>query len=172
MKDSWLWDKKITEAKAKEILKDPDDERFIDMAAVLLSRNNDPQEVLKRYIDPLVFCRQWTAIKRKMRMDKWNHPRIVFWQAIYENLVDKYREQGIVFRKEGLKKEAVCVETGKKIADIRRGQGLSQKVLAKKMGVSQQLISRIESGRENITLTALANICRALGKKVQVNFIM
>jgi len=171
MKNNWLWDRKITDAEAKKVLKNPTDKGFIDMAALLLARNNDPQIVLKGYIDPSVFCQYWTAIKRKMRRDKWTEPRIVFWQAIYEKLADKYRRQGVVFRKEAPTKEPLCVETGQKIAGIRRSLGLSQKEFANKMRVSQQLISRIEKGRENISLITLINISRALGRQVQVDFV-
>ena len=106
-----------------------------------------------------------------MRRDKWTEPRIVFWQAIYEKLADKYRKQGVVFRKEAPTKEPLCVETGQKIASMRRSFGLSQKEFANKMGVSQQLVSRIEKGRETISLITLINISRALGKQVQVDFV-
>ena len=168
MKENWLWDRKITDAEAKRLLKDPAGKSFGDMAALLLARSNDTQAVFKEYIDPLVFCRYWAPIKRKMRRDKWTEPRIVFWQAIYEKLAEKYRKQGIVFRKETPAKESLCVETGKKIADARRNSGLSQKELAEKMGVSQQLVSRIESGRENTSLGTLIKIVRALGKRVRI----
>lgn len=103
------------------------------MAALLLSRNNDPKDVFRHYFDPLVFCKQWAAIKRRMRKDKWSEPRIVFWQAIYENLSDKYRKKGIIFRGETPQVKApLCYATGKQISCIRREQGLSQKEMAKK----------------------------------------
>jgi DNA-binding XRE family transcriptional regulator len=170
MKDNWLWDRKTTEADAKKILKDPESRGFVDMAALLLARNNDPQVVLKGYIEPRVFCRYWASIKRKMRRDKWAEPRIVFWQAIHEKLADKYRRQGIVFRKEAPVREPLCVEVGQKIALVRRSLGLSQKEFANKMRVSQQLVSRIEKGRENVSLITLMNISRALKRQVQIEF--
>ena len=92
-------------------------------------------------------------------------------QAIYEKLSEKYRRQGIVFKKEALAREPLCVETGQEIAGMRRSLGLSQKEFAANMGVSQQLISRIEKGKENISLITLVNISRALGKRVRVDFI-
>jgi len=171
MKENWLWDKKITDAAAKKILKNPEGKSFIGMAALLLARNNDPHVVFKEYIDPLAFCRYWNSIKRKMRQDKWTEPRIVYWQAIYEKLAEKYRRQGVVFKKEIPAKEALCVETGQGIAGIRRGLGLSQKEFASKMGISQQLISRIERGEENLSLVTLVNISRALGRRVRVDFV-
>ncbi|MCX5666172.1 MAG: helix-turn-helix transcriptional regulator [Candidatus Omnitrophica bacterium] len=170
MKDSWLWDMKISDSEAKKYLRDPDSERFLTIAALLLSRKNDPGAVFKDYLDPVIFCKYWSAIKRKMRQDKWSEPRIIFWQAIYERLADKYRKKGMVFRREVLSKDPLCESTGKKVASIRREQGLSQKDFAKKMGVSQQLISRIEKGGENVSLGTLTNIARALHRTIEVNF--
>ena len=140
------------------------------MAALLLSRKNTPDEVFKNYLDPIVFCRYWPAIKRKMRQDKWSEPRIIFWQAIYEKLLDRYRSQGLTFRKEAsLARNSLCGVLGKKIRDARKKQGLSQKKLAKRLGISQQLISRIEKGGENMSLRTLSSISRALGKRIEIN---
>jgi DNA-binding XRE family transcriptional regulator len=172
MNSNWLWDRNISSAAAKKIMKDTGTKEFVPLAALLLSRNNDSKDVFRHYLKPLVFCKQWAAIKRRMRKDKWSEPRIVFWQAIYENLSDRYRKKGIVFRGEmSQAKEPLCYATGKQISGIRREQGLSQKEMAKKIGISQQLISRIEKGRENASVSTLANMARALNKKLEINFI-
>ena len=92
-------------------------------------------------------------------------------RQIYEKLADKYRKKGMVFRKEALVREPLCESTGKKVAAIRREQGLSQKELAKKIGISQQLISRVEKGGENISLGTLTNIARALNKTIEIDFL-
>jgi len=42
-----------------------------------------------------------------------------------------------------------------KLADLREKMGFTQSQLARKMRVSQQLISRIESGSDNLTLETL-----------------
>ena len=153
-------------------MKDTGSKEFVPLAALFLSRNNDPKDAFGHYLDPLVFCKQWAAIKRRMRKDRWNDPRIVFWQAIYENLSDKYRKKGIIFRGEIPQvKEHLCHTAGKRISDIRREQGLSQKKMAKKMGISQQLISRIEKGRENVSVSTLANMARALNKRIEISFM-
>jgi DNA-binding XRE family transcriptional regulator len=169
MKDNWLWDRKIADSEAKKALKNPGTEAFFTIAALLLSRKNEPNEVFKNYIDPIIFCKNWAGIKRKMRRDKWSEPRIIFWQAIYEKLADRYRRKGMVFREPAPPKKPFCEAIGKKIAAIRREQGLSQKGLAKKIGVSQQLISRIEKGGENISLSTLTNIAHSLNKTVEIN---
>lgn len=171
MNINWLWDVKTSESAAKKILHDPESKYFISMAALLLSRRNDPKEVFKNYLNPLAFCKKWPLIMRKMRQDKWNDPRIVFWKAIYEKLSDRYRGRGVSFReKTAPPKEPICRELGKMLTAIRRKQGLSQKEVAKKIGVSQQVISRIEKGGENASLITLANIARALNRKVDIQF--
>lgn len=170
MTDNWLWDRKITVAEARKYLKNPDDKNFLAMAALLLSRKNEPGEVFKDYLDPVIFCKYWSAIKRRMRQDKWSDSRIVFWQAIYEKLSDRYRKNGITFRKEIFAKDPLYESVGKKIAGIRREQGLSQKELAKKIGISQQVISRIEKGGENVSLRTLTNIARALHRTIEIDF--
>ena len=171
MRSDWLWDRKITDAKARNILKKPDSTSFLTIAALLLSRNNEPRKVFKSYLDPVIFCKHWTAIKRRMRQDRWTEPRIIFWQAIYEKLAEKYRDKGMVFRAEAPVKGEFCEAVGKKLAAVRRAQGLSQKKLAGKAGISQQLISRIESGGENASLMTLAKIARAFNKKVAIEFV-
>ena len=171
MTDNWLWDRKLTDAEAKKILREPGTGGFFALAALLLSRKNEPGAVFKNYLEPLVFCRHWAAIKRKMRQDKWSEPRIVFWQAIYEKLIDKYRKKGVIFRKEAPARKPFCEAVGKQIAWIRSEQGLSQKEMAKKIGVSQQLVSRIEKGGENISLLTLTRVASALNKKIKIDFV-
>lgn len=172
MNKDWLWDRKISLPEVKKILKDPLHENFVLFASLLLTRKNNPKEVFVEYVDPLVFCKNWPKIKKAMRKDKWNNKRVVFWQAIYENLIEGYRKKGISFRER--KKVAVidiCRKVGEQIREIRKAEGLSQKELAKRIGVSQQLISRIEKGKENISLAALNNVLKALNKSIDFTFI-
>lgn len=169
MKKDWLWDRKISIKKAKKILKDSHHKNFILLASLLLSRKNNPREIFKKYIDPILFCKNWAKIKKTMRKNKWSDKRIIFWQAVYEALIEKYRGKGIKFReKKDIIIDELCKKMGGQIQKIRKEQKLSQKALAKKMGVSQQLISRIEKGKENVSLITLANITKALGKKINI----
>ena len=169
MSKDWLWDRKTTDEQARKILKDPAHRNFILFSSLLLARKNEPHEVFKKYIDPVVFCENWADIKRNMRKDNWASQRIIFWQAVYESLKAKYKRQGVRFRE---KKKAAASEllrqAGGRIRELRKEQGLSQKDFAGKLGVSQQLVSRIEKGDENISLLTIANIAKALGKKVRV----
>lgn len=56
------------------------------------------------------------------------------------------------------------------LRELRKKQKLSQVALAKKMKVKREFISRLESGKQNVTLGTLYRIGDALGKDVEVNF--
>jgi DNA-binding XRE family transcriptional regulator len=172
VRQDWLWDRKLGAAEAGRILKNPGHKQFITLASLLLARKNEPREIFNLYLDPRIFCRYWGAIKRRMRQDKWAEPRIIFWQAIYEKLIEKYRDKGIIFKKEPPPpRPPVCRAVGEQIRAIRKEMNISQRGLAAKMGVSQQLVSRIEKGMENISLITLKNVGDAMAKKVVITFI-
>lgn len=169
MSINWLWDRKTSVNSAKKILRNPDNKNFLGFAALLLARQNSTREVFTQYLNPIDFCRNWQKIKRVMRRDNWNNPRIEFWQAIYEKLIEKYRNKKIRindFKKQAEPVDELCRTVGNKIKNIRKQNGLTQKQLAGKMKISQQLISRIENGRENISVIALKNVAAALNSRI------
>ncbi len=170
MVKDWLWDKKISLSRARNILRDSAHPRFIALSSTLLSRKNNPNEIFRKYIKPEVFCRQWPGIKSRMRKDYWNSPRIEFWQAVYENLLEKYRAKGRPVFARVLKKDIneYCAEVGKKVRILRNQKGYTQKTFAKKLKVSQQMISRIESGGENISVLTLRKILSELGATLSI----
>ncbi len=171
MQTNWLWDRKISISEARKILKDPSDRRFILFASLFLARKNNIQEVF-RELDPFIFCKYWAEIKKAMKQDKWAKSKVIFWQTIYEGTRDRYRKKGVKFRKDTfVVRDAACEIVGKEIRRIRKEKGLSQKALSQKAGISQQLISRIEKGRENISLITLKRISKPFAKKVEINFI-
>jgi len=55
---------------------------------------------------------------------------------------------------------------GKRIADLRETQGLTQTTLAKKIGTTQSAVARLESGTQNISAEMLKKIGHALGKNL------
>ncbi len=58
-----------------------------------------------------------------------------------------------------------------KIAALRRQAGLSQKAMARKLGTSQQQISRLESpAYEGHSLSTLRRVAGALGAEVHIDF--
>lgn len=170
-KQDWLWDRKITVKEAEVILGEPNNKHFLSLASLLLSRKNTPGEVFRDYLKPLVFFQNWNRIKKQMRKNNWNDPRIEFWQAIYESLKEKYRKRGIIIHREpvaGKPENEFCKSIADKIKSIRKQKGLTQQALAKRLKVSQQMISRIEKGRENISLLTLKKIADSMGANLSL----
>ena len=63
------------------------------------------------------------------------------------------------------------LEVGNLLISQREDRGLTQKQLADKLGVKQQLISKIESGSNNITLDTLIRVLTVLGVALKVEKI-
>ena len=67
--------------------------------------------------------------------------------------------------------ERAKVALVQKLAELRESSGLKQTDLAKKMDVSQQFISHIETAKEkNLTLETLLKIAHSLGRRVEISF--
>ncbi len=67
--------------------------------------------------------------------------------------------------------ECVKVALAQKIAELREEKHLRQVDLAKRLGVSQQFISQIETGEEkNLTIETIIKIAKSLGYGVSISF--
>ncbi|MFH1259242.1 MAG: helix-turn-helix domain-containing protein [Elusimicrobiota bacterium] len=67
--------------------------------------------------------------------------------------------------------ERAKVSLAQKIAELRQDKKLKQIDLAKKLHVSQQFISLIETAQEkNLTLETLVKIAKSLGRSVKISF--
>ena len=67
--------------------------------------------------------------------------------------------------------ECAKVALAQKIAVLRDEKRLKQVELAKKLGVSQQFVSQIETGEaKNLTIETLLKIAKALGKGLTISF--
>ena len=170
MRPDWLWDRNISMEEIKRILKNPQSERFGGIAALLLSRNNIPKEIFNEYLDQKTFVQNWARIKRQMRKDAWNDPRIIFWQAIYTKLVSEFKEKGMAIRsaKGQMVRDESCQRIGNEIKDKRQKMDWTQNELAERLGVSQQIISRIENGRDNMSFLTIKKIYQVLGEPFNI----
>lgn len=64
------------------------------------------------------------------------------------------------------------LSVGLLIRDVRKAAGFTQKEFAARMGITQQLISRLESGTdENPTVDTLNRVAAVAGKKLIVDFV-
>lgn len=162
-----FWDKTINTEEAKKILKDEFNPRFIEFASLLLTRTNKPKKVFSNYLSQEAFINNWAKIKRRMRENRWNDTRIIFWDEIYRAVRRNKNIKG--FRE--LKERPLHVDPEIKkicdqIKDTRQKSGLTQIELAKKSGLSQQSISFVEQGYINISLRTLKKITDALNLKI------
>lgn len=67
--------------------------------------------------------------------------------------------------------ERAKVSLAQRIAELREEKHLNQSELARKLGVSQQFISQIETGQENnLTLDTILRLARTLGRSVKITF--
>ena len=66
--------------------------------------------------------------------------------------------------------ETACEGIVSQLIAERKRQGISQKELAEKAGITQGQLSRIESGESSPLMTTTYAIANALGKTIEVNF--
>ena len=67
--------------------------------------------------------------------------------------------------------ECAKVALAQRIAELREEKHLRQVDLAKKIGVSQQFISQIETGEEtNLTIETMIKIAQSLGRGLNISF--
>lgn len=84
-----------------------------------------------------------------------------------------------VWKKEALKDPVLKAEYDKlqpefaviqAVINARMKKGVTQKFLAKKIGTKQSVISRLESGRANPSLSFLKRLARALDTHLEIRF--
>ncbi len=73
--------------------------------------------------------------------------------------------------KKAYERERIKVALAQKLAELRQDAHLRQSDLAKKLHVSQQFISQIETAQaDNLTIDTLLNIAKSLGRSVEISF--
>lgn len=61
-------------------------------------------------------------------------------------------------------------EVGRLIKQARLSEGLTQKEVGEKMGVSEATFNRYETGKQNLTLDTLRKVAEALGARLKITF--
>ena len=59
-------------------------------------------------------------------------------------------------------------EVAQQLREVRKSQGMTQELLADRVGTKKSNISRLESGRYNPSLDFLVKVAGGLGKQIQV----
>lgn len=161
MSDAWQWDAGRSDKEIRMILKNPEHASFLHYASLLLARVNVPKYVFEKYVSKEIFCLHWPAIKRRMRKDRLNQERIQFWEEIYRHLKEEMKAKGIRLRQPSrlpAQEDSLRVKIGKRIQKIRQSKNLTQSEVAQGAGLTQQFLSKIEQGTENISLDTLERI--------------
>lgn len=83
------------------------------------------------------------------------------------DFLDKYCEEPM---KERIGLYDIYYEISTRIFDFRITNGLSQKKLAEVLGVTQAMVSKLESGEYNYTIEQLWKISKKLNWKLNVSF--
>lgn len=60
---------------------------------------------------------------------------------------------------------------GRAVSCARREAGLKQHELATLAGIDQSVLSRVETGKTNVTIDLLHSLANALGKSVEISFV-
>ncbi len=167
--NSLFWDKKTTTEEVKKILKDDSNPRFIEFAALLLSRTNNPKQVFTGYLSSILFCRNWRRIKIQMRKNKWSDNKIIYWDAIY-GVVIKDIDKNELKTKTPTSISQEIKPIGDKIREARTRVGWTQGELANKAKISQQTVSLAENGYTNISLNTLKKIVDAVGLEIRIDY--
>ena len=68
---------------------------------------------------------------------------------------------------EGLEEEFVLASA---VIDARKRAGLTQQELAKKMGTTQPVVARLESGRVRPSMRTLERFAKATGSRLLISF--
>lgn len=171
IKHNWLWDVKSNEEEIKRILKCGKDPRFLFYAGLLLSRNSDPDYVFD-FIEREIFCQYWPLIKERLDQSGWFSPyKSDYWQPIYEETIRQLKQKG----KEIPRFPAIAITKDKfhlalQIRKLRDQANFNQKELAMQMGVKQQYISKLETGRVNPSLETLGKIANIFAKDLEIRF--
>lgn len=84
----------------------------------------------------------------------------------YDKIFNSYSKK----EQEKILKRARYIMAAMELRKLRKKLKLSQAKLASEMKVKREFISRIESGRQNITLETLYRIAEAAGKEFSFSF--
>lgn len=171
IKYNWLWDVKTNEAEVKRILKNDKDPRFLIFARLLFSRNSDPDYVFQ-FVRREVFCKYWPLIRERLDRTGWFEPyKSNYWQPIYKKTMQELRQKGRdipKFPDISISKDRFNLAL--QIRKLRKETHLNQKELAMRLGVKQQFVSKLETGRVNPSMDTLGKIANIFAKDLEIKF--
>ena len=172
-KTHWLWDHPQTdEKKAKNILRDQNHKLFFIYAGMLLSRNDDIDYVFS-ILDKKLFCKYWPVIRNEINKGGWFDPnREGFWKPVYLRTIEELKQQGVKiheFPDKPISEHRFSIAL--KMREIREERGLTQKETAIYLRVSQQYISKLETGQINVSIDKIWDFANMCVKSFKIEFV-
>lgn len=162
-RENWYWDLGMPFEKIRKILTDERNPKFPRVAARLLARVDDPEQVFS-LIKPLAFCRRFYAIQQEVNKDEWTKEKGAFWRATYERYSREFQRSGVRLRqRQAREPDPFIDELAGKLRESREALNFSQGQVAEMLGCSQQFVSGIEQGREKITIDYLRRFASKTG---------
>lgn len=84
----------------------------------------------------------------------------------YDEVFDNYPKE----KQERILERARYIKIAMELRRLRKQLKMTQEELSEKMGVKREFISRIESGKQNVTLDTLFKIADATDSDLHLNF--
>jgi len=101
-----------------------------------------------------------------MRKDK----KIITPESVSQDIEEQYKKSS-EFRKY-YDEEVLLLKLAYKIASLRKQRHITQRELAKRMGTTQQTVSRFEDSKNSrLTVHTLTRIAQALNAKVSIDIV-
>jgi DNA-binding XRE family transcriptional regulator len=172
VKPFWLWSSPhIDDHKIKRIFKNERRPSFYSFAAIMFSHVKDPSEAF-RYMDKETFCKNWPAIKTKIKTDAWFAHMAEHWQPIYEKTLAELKEEGVrIHQIPDIDITPQRIQLARRLREIRVKAGYTQKWMARLLDVKQPFISKLEAGKVNVSFDMLYKIAGACLKGVRIEFV-
>lgn len=169
MDNAIFWDKNFKQDEVKKILSDETNPKFVEIAALLLSRTNKPNIIFSKYLNKAEFCNNWRRIKRQMRKNKWNEARIIFWDEVYKVILQDIDKTVLkASKKRDIHVDSQIKQIGDEIRKARKNKGWTQTELARMSNLSQQTISFAEKGYTNISVRTLKKITDMVDLRITI----
>ncbi len=172
-KKHWTWDiPQVGEKEAIKVIKNENSRLFFTYAGMFLSRNDDVDYVFS-ILDKRLFCKYWPILRSEVNKGGWFDPyKESFWKPVYKKTIKELKDQGIKiheFPDKPISKHRFQIAL--KFREIREEYGISQKDAALFLKVSQQYISKLETGQINVSIDKIWEFANMCVKGLDVKFI-
>lgn len=165
----------LEDEELRQILSNPEHEEFVHLAARLLESSLEIEQVFD-YIDKEDFIQHYSRIRKSMGNGAQAKRHKKFWdrmanQGCKQISGEPAEKSPAEKRKEKVEADYAsesALKIGRRIRKLRKKDDLSQQELAERLGISKSEISRIENGKQNLSLERLQRVLNALGHKVHL----